>query len=209
MNPVCSYHDFLEFLKYSSDNNDKLVPVFLIKPSTMLYLNCEYFLDRHFDYFDSRSGQNVQFFLPGYAHYPDIAFDQIFPNVRPYTKDAVALTTRRLGKIYYSESAFVDFVERIEHGSQNFIYRGDAELFFIKYLANNQHEIGSFDFTNIHRYNLSELFLAQSMHDVTGNERLIHITHFLEDVIFEIRNASKNENELIDSINTRYRMQQQ
>lgn len=206
MNPVCSYHDFLEFLRYSSDNRDKLIPVLLIKPSTILHLNREGMLDHHFDYFDRRSGENVQFFLPGYAHYPSLDFAEIFPNVRPYAKDAVALTTRRLGKIYYSEKAFVEFIEKIEDSSPDFIYRGDTELLFIKYLANTDYKIGSFDFCNIHSYNLSRLFYSQNIDEIPYNIQLSRVSHFLEDVIFEMRRGTKNDDELISSINSRYNM---
>lgn len=206
MNPVCSYHDFLEFLQYSSDNNDQMVPVFLVKPSTMLYLNRDGFLERFFDYFDRRSGKSVHFFLPGYAHYPDLAFAEIFPMAQPYQSDAVALSTRRLGKIYYSDSSFVDFIEKLEESSPDFIYRGDSELLFIKYLAGHQHNNGKLDFSMIHRYNISKLFYNHCLNGISDYHRLDHISHFLEDVIFEMRSCGNNDSQLIRSIDARYNM---
>lgn len=206
MNPVCSYHDFLEFLQYSPDNNDKLIPVFLVKPSAMLYLNRDGFLDRFFDYFDRRCGESVHFFLPGYAHYPNLAFAEIFPMAQPYQSDAVALSTRRLGKIYYSDSSFVDFIEKLEESSPDFIYRGDSELLFIKYLAGHQHNNGKLDFSMIHRYNISKLFYNHCLNGISDYHRLDHISHFLEDVIFEIRSCGNNDSQLIRSIDARYNM---
>lgn len=100
MDPVSSYNDFLKILIHYQENNDRLIPIILIKPSTMLYLNRELLLEHIFDYFNIRTGGNVQFFLPGYAHYPDAAFGHFFAKVRPYNEDAIALRTRRLGKIY-------------------------------------------------------------------------------------------------------------
>lgn len=206
MNPVCSYHDFLEFMQYSSDGQDKLIPILLIKPSSILYLNRKRFLGNVFSYFDKRSGQHIQFFLPGYAHYPDIAFAEIFPMMQPYKCDAVAFSIERLGRIYYSERAFVDFIEKLEEHAPHFIYRGDTELLFIKYLANPQCDIGQFDFSEIHRYNISRLFCSQHIRSIKDFDRLNHVAHFLEDVIFEIRTHGNNDDELIRAIHSRYNM---
>lgn len=204
MNPVSSYHDFMEFLQYSRDNNDKLIPIVLIKPSAMLYLNREHFLEHIFDYFDNRSGKSIQFFLPGYAHYPGTAFPHILADVRPYNEDAIALTIRRLGKIYYSEKDFIGFIEKLESGSSKFFYRGDTELVFLKYIAGEGHNLGSFDFSKLYRYNLSKIFYSQKYHGLDEYSRLHHIENFLEDVILIIREAGKNEKKLITTINSCY-----
>ncbi|MBR2714680.1 MAG: hypothetical protein IKB73_00535, partial [Ruminococcus sp.] len=191
MNPVCSYNSFLEFLQYSHGNNDKLIPIFLIKPATMIYLNERLHLDNHFNYFDRRAGRNVDFFLPGYAHYPSITFNQIFPNFN-YSKDAIALDTERLGRIYYNNADFIEFIEILERNSFNFIYRGDTELLFIKYLSNNQHAKGTFDFTTIYRFNLSDLFYCSNAKHEPDHIRFGRVSRFLEDVIRELQNLDNN-----------------
>lgn len=205
MNPVSSYHDFIEFLQYSRDNSDKLIPIVLIKPSAMLYLNREHFLEHIFDYFDNRSGKSIPFFLPGYAHYPDTAFTYILVDEPPYNEDAIALKTRKLGKIYYSEKDFIGFIEKLEDGYTEFFYRGDTELIFLKYIAGERYNLGGFDFSKLHRYNLSQIFYSQKYHGLDEYSRLHHIENFLEDVILIIREAGKNEDKLIASINSCYR----
>lgn len=204
MNPVSSYHDFMKFLQYSGDNHDKLIPIVLIKPSVMLYLNREHLLERTFSHFDIRSGENIQFFLPGYFHYPSTAFHPILVDVRPYSEEAIALTTRRLGKIYYNESNFIEFIEKLENGSSEFIYRGDTELIFLKYTMGEQHNFGSFDFSKINRYNLTKLFYSQRYQGLDEYERLRYVERFLEDVLLIIRKANNNEDTLIASINSCY-----
>lgn len=204
MNPVSSYYDFMEFLQNFRDNHDKLIPIVLIKPSVMLYLNQNYLLRDIFRYFDRRTGDNIQFFLPGYYHYPSTAFQTILAEVRPYSEEAVAFTTRRLGTIYYNENNFIEFVEQLENGSSEFIYRGDTELIFLKYTRGEQYNLGSFDFSKINRYNLSNLFYSQKHQDLDEYARLRCIEHFLEDVIFTIRKAGNNEDQLIASINSSY-----
>lgn len=44
MNPVISYKDFIEFMRWSPNNRSQLLPIVLMKPSTMLYLNREFSL---------------------------------------------------------------------------------------------------------------------------------------------------------------------
>ena len=204
MNPVSSYQDFMEFLQYSRDNNNKLIPIALIKPSVMLYLNREHFLEHIFDYFDNRSGKSIQFFLPGYAHYPDTAFTNILADVRPYNENAIALTTRRLGKIYYSEKDFIGFIEKLEDGYSKFFYRGDTELIFLKYIAGEEYNLGRFDFSKLYRYNLSKIFYSQKYYGLDEHSRLHYIENFLEDVILIIREAGTNEEKLIASIDSCY-----
>lgn len=203
MNPVSSYDDIIEFLQYCSEKSDKLIPVFLIKPSTMLYLNREHFLEHIFDYFDRRSGDRIQFFLPGYAHYPDLAFGNILSNVRQNNKDAIALTTRRLGEVYYSEKDFIGFIETLEKETSEFIYRGDAELLLLKYITGEKYNLGRFDFSKIYRYNLSKKFYAQRDYNSDLYMQLRRIQRFLEDVIF-IMHRANNETELIASISSCY-----
>lgn len=204
MNPVSSYNDFIKFLRYSNNNHNKLIPVFLIKPSTILYFNREHSIDQIFDYFDRRSGDNVQFFLPGYAHYPDIAFHHIWAEVPPYNDNYVALNTGRLGKIYYSNNDFIEFIETLEKESPNFMYRGNPELLFIKYIPDTPYACGRFSFSNIYRYDLSKLFYLNRTLELSEYERLEQVARFLESVIIAIRRSGNNDDQLIAYINTHY-----
>lgn len=131
--------------------------------------------------------------MPGYAHYPNIAFAELLPNVRPYNENAVALNLDRLKKIYYSDSDFVDFIELLERNSRNFRYYGNTELLFIKYIAGANGALGRFDFNNIYRFNLSRMYYL-------NDEKLYPIERFLEEVLQAIHSA-KNDDELIASIN--------
>lgn len=203
MNPVSSYQDFMEFLQYSSENRDKLIPVIIIKPSVMLYINRDSLLNHIFDYFDRRTGDGIQFFLPGYAHYPNTSFEHILANVRPYNADSIALTTGRLGNIYYSDKAFVEFIDELENHLNKFMYRGDTELLFLKYITGGQYKIGNFDFSKTNRYNLSKIYYSQRYRDLSEYERLRIVEHFLEDVILAIHRADGDE-KMIASIDDRY-----
>lgn len=190
MNPVVSYKDFMEFMRWS--NQDQLLPVILMKPSTLLYLNREHRLDHIFDYFDRRSGKDVQFFLPGYAHYPSTAFPELLFNLHTYNEKAVALNLNRLKNIYYSDDDFIEFIELLENSSPCFRYYGNTELLFIKYIAGTDGALGKFDFTAIHRFNLSHMFYAHQ-------ESFYQIERFLEEVLHAIHFA-KSDEELISLI---------
>lgn len=196
MNPVISYRDFMQYMARSSNNHSQLLPVVLIKPSTLLYLNREYRLDHLFDYFDRRTGNEVQFFLPGYSHYPSTSFLQsssILPEIKPYNQNAVALNLTRLKKVYYSDNDFLNFVEILEQNAQNFRYYGNTELLFIKYIPGRDSALGRFDFSNIHRYNLSQIYYDHQEH-------FYHVERILEEVLHVIR-FEHNETELIALIN--------
>lgn len=203
MNPVSSYNDFLEFLIHHQENNDRLIPIILIKPGTLLYLNRELLLEHTFDYFDLRTGRNVQFFIPGYAHYPDAAFGHFFAEVRPYNEDAIAVRTRRLGTIYYSDKDFVEFIEKLENEYLDFKYRGDTELLFLKYSSSKTHKLGKLDFSSIYRYNLTKMFYSNEYRTLEQRHRMHEIEHFLEDVILAIRTAN-DDKQLINTIDCIY-----
>ena len=194
MNPVVSYQDFIEFMRWSSNNQDQLLPVILMKPSTMLRLNQQHQLEHIFDYFDRRSGKGVQFFLPGYSHYPDTAFADLLPDYCPYDKNAVALNLNRLKKIYYSDDDFINFIELFENNSPGFRYYGNTELLFVKYVAGTNGELGKFDFAVFYRFNLSHMYYS-------NKESLYPIERFLEEVLHIIRSA-KCDDELIASVNS-------
>lgn len=186
MNPVVSYNDFKEFLRRSNQN--QLLPVILMKPSTLLYLNREYRLGHAFDYFDRRSGKDVQFFLPGYSHYPSTAFPELLSGFRAYNENAVALKLNRIKNVYYSDDDFIDFIELLENNSPGFRYYGSTELLFIKYIAGTDGALGEFDFTAIHRFNLSHMFYAHPDH-----ERFYQIERFLEEVLHAMHSAQSDE----------------
>lgn len=193
MNPVISYTDFMEFMRWSSNNQTQLLPVLLMKPSTMLYLNREHHLDQVFDYFDRRS-KEVQFFLPGYSHYPSTVFADLLPRVRPYNENAIALNLHRLKKIYYSDNDFIEFIELLESNALNFHYYGNTELLFIKYIPGSDSELGTFDFSTMHRFNLSNMYYSYQ-------KELFPVERFLEEVLHTIRFA-KNDDEMIASIHS-------
>lgn len=92
-------------------------------------------------------------------------------------KEFTALQIQRLGVIYYNNHAFIEFIEYIERSAPSFRYYGDTELVFIKYLDSIQ----GFDFTDVHRYNLSNLFIL----DQPQNQRALR--RFLEVTIHEYR----------------------
>ncbi len=192
MNPVISYNDFLNFMRCSLNNQNKLIPVILIKPSTVLYLNSEYHLDHIFDYFDRRTGKDIQFFLPGYSHYPSTSFSEILPNVRPYNKKAIALRVNRLNEIYYSDNDFVSFIELLEENVPSFRYYGHTELLFIKYISSTEDNLGRLDFNKFYRFNLSQIYYS-------NNHGYRDIEIILEEVLHLIREI-KDEDELIKRI---------
>lgn len=192
MKPVISYNDFLVFMQWTTNQKNRLIPVLLIKPSTVLYLNRELMLDHLFDYYDRRTANDIQFFLPGYAHYPTTSFAEILPNRSPHNENTVALRLSRLNNIYYSNDRFIDFVEILERNIQSFNYYGDTVLFFIEYLAGANGEVGRFNFKKHYQFNLSELYYS-------NNQNIKRIDLFLESVIHAIR-ESRNDEELIERI---------
>ena len=194
MNPVITFHDFLEYMEWST-NTDKLVPILLIKPSTILLLNQDHRINHMFDYYDRRSGE-VQFFLPGYAHYPSLSFMDVFPNHRPFNSDAIALHLTRLRTIYYSDNDFIDFIETIEHFAPSFRYYGNTELLFLKYISKKGSNHGRFDFSDLHRYNISDIYHS--------NPRSLE--HILEAILHAIKN-SKNDSMLIEEISELFQLQ--
>lgn len=187
MNPVVSYKDLMNYMFWSSNNKNQLLPVILIKPSIMLFLNREHRLDRIFSYFNRRSGQEVQFFLPGYAHYPSTAFSEFLPDVHPDNENAIALKIDFRRKIYYSDDDFINFVELIEKETPSFCYYGSTELLLIKYIAGDNGELGKFDFNTIYQFNLSQLYYSHQEH-------FYHIELFLEEVLHAMREEKKTIN---------------
>lgn len=169
MNPVISYNDFLKFMQWSPNQNNRLIPVLLIKPSTVLYLNREHMLDHLFDYYDRRSANDIQFFLPGYVHYPTTSFAEILPNWSPHNENTVAFKLSRLNNIYYSNDKFIDFVEVLERNIQDFKYYGDTVLFFIEYQADTNGKIGRLNFKRI----INSIFLNCIIQTIILSEELI------------------------------------
>lgn len=83
MNPARTYEEFLEIMHYFSHNDtSQLIPVVIIKPSTISHLNQTGDLSRLFDYFDYRS-DDIQFFLPGYCHSPILGLSILFSFLSP------------------------------------------------------------------------------------------------------------------------------
>lgn len=189
MNPIVSYKDFLEHMRWANDKDEILVPVILIKPSTILLLNREHHLNHLFEYYDRRTSE-VQFFLPGYSHYPNYPHEALFSNCRPYNSNTIALQLRRLKTIYYSENDFIEFVETIERNAPDFRYYGNTELLFMKYVAGIDDPLGHFDFSQIFRYNISTIYHNQP-------DRLEFI---FEAIIHCIRSAN-NDDQMIKKIN--------
>lgn len=199
MNPVISYNDFTDFLKWNVIDSEKFIPVLLISPETVLSLNQLNIIDNFFDYMDRRTGRGIQFFLPGYAHYPNTNFKPVFPDWVPYNENTIAIRINRLGNIHYSNKAFTDFIDILEKFSPRFRYRGDTELLFIKYIPSNE----SLDFKNIRRYDLTYLFNSIQLNYRDDRVRLINIRHFLEDVIHTIRSTT-DETEMFQRIDMFY-----
>ena len=198
MNPVVSYDDFLEFMKYYNNPNikDRLIPVVLIKPISVIHINERGVLNRIFDYFDSRTEKNIQFFLPGYAHFPTSAFAEVLPSYTPFNEDNIALRLNRLGTVYYNEKDFINFIKVLEEKDSSFKYYGDAELLFIKYESNCDY--GDFDFSNIYRFSLSQLYFSNE-----GYRGLRRIEYFIEKVLLAIYESNDNEG-LINTVTYLY-----
>ena len=204
MNPIISYNDFTNFLKLNIIVEEKLIPVLLIKPVTMRYLNKERIIEDFFDYIDLRTGRDIQFFMPGYVHYPNTSFTQKFPSWTPCDEDTIAIKISRLGNIHYSNRAFVDFLDIIESSSPKFRYRGDTELLLVNYEPSEDNELGKIDFENIHRYNLTHLFDSVILNYPDDRVRLRNVEYFLESVI-EIISNPIDKNKIIEYIDRSYR----
>lgn len=204
MNPVISYKDFTDYLKWNVRDETKLIPILLIRPVTVRYLNKERIFENFFDYMDARTGKDIQFFLPGYVHYPNTSFNPMLPNWTPHDEDTIAIRISRLGNIHYSNKAFVDFLDILERSSPRFRYRGDTELLLVNYEPSEDNELGKIDFENIHRYNLTYLFDSVILNYPDDRVRLRNVAYFLESVI-EIINNPLDKNEIIEHIDRSYR----
>lgn len=204
MNPVISYNDFTNFLKWNVRDKEELIPILLIRPVTIRYLNKERIIENFFDYMDARTGEDIQFFLPGYVHYPNTSFKPMLPDWTPRNEDTIAIRISRLGNIHYNNKAFVDFLDIIERSSPRFRYRGDTELLLVNYEPSEDNELGKIDFDNIHRYNLTYLFDSVMLNYPDDRVRLRSVEYFLESVI-EIINNSIDKNEIIEHIDRSYR----
>lgn len=203
MNPVISYEDFTDFLRWNIRDEEKLIPILLIKPVTVRYLNREWIMDGFFDYMDERTGEGIQFFLPGYVHYPNTKFKPVLPDWAPHNENTIAIRINRLGNIHYSNKAFTDFIDTIELSSPNFQYRGDTELLFVKYIPKQNNTLGKIDLENIYRYNLTRLFNSINRGYRDDMIFLMNVQHFLEDVIYTINHIT-NERDMIERINMCY-----
>lgn len=189
MNPVRSYHDFQEFMNYWNYNG-KPIPVLLIKPDVLLSLRHVYHIDDLFDYFNHRTGKGIVFFLPGYSHYPDTSFAEIFPSSRRRADEEIALTYRdyRTGQshhVNYNNRDFVDFIDTIEKGAPEFRYYGDTELLLPTFIPGDHYQYGNLDFPTLpqHRYNLSGLYFRYN-----DLQRALHLVQkFLERVIQQLK----------------------
>lgn len=199
MNPVISYKDFTDYLKWNVRDTERFIPVLLISPDTVLSLNQSNIINNIFDYMDRRTGEGIQFFLPGYVHYPNTNFKPVFPDWSPYNENTIAIRINRLGNIHYSNKAFIDFIDILEKFTPRFRYRGDTELLFIKYIPSNE----NLDYKNIRRYDLTYLFNCIQLNYRDDRVRLINIRHFLEDVIYTIRSTT-DETEMFQRIDIFY-----
>lgn len=180
MNPVLSYSDFQEYMRYA-DVRGQIIPIILIKPSVILDNIRTHRLDLDFEYFHNRTGDRVTFFLPGYAHYPRLECGELLSKYRPWDKNAIAFTINDRD-IYYSNKAFVDFVGILEQRSNAFHYYGNTELLLVRFNCGEEYRIGDIDFRAIHRFDLTQLFLAGGSED-----RGYHIVNtFLENVYHEL-----------------------
>lgn len=204
MNPVISYNDFTNFLKWNVRDKEELIPILLIRPVTIRYLNKERIIENFFDYMDARTGEDIQFFLPGYVHYPNTSFKPMLPDWSPRNEDTIAIRISRLGNIHYSNKAFTDFISILEMYSHSFVYRGDTELLFINYEPAKEYSLGKIDFENIHRYNLTHLFDCNTIDYPDDRIRLRNVGIFLEKVI-KIMNQPIDKYEIIERIDRSYR----
>lgn len=191
MNPITSYQEFIGYMR-NSYYVDKLIPVVLVKPSTISLLSRRFPLDCIFDYFDYRSGEDIIFFMPGYAHHPGLEFSQVFHNNRPIHENDIIIKIERLGNICYSNKDFVAFIDDLRRKNPEFEYYGSTELLFLNYIA----EVGDFDFSDIHRYDLTQIFL-------NNNQEWYPVERFLEMTVDFMRRAN-NDRELINQINNIY-----
>lgn len=180
MKPILSFVVLEDCIKQKVTTMRGYVPVVLIKPESIYWFNKDYIIDRLFDYFDYRTDK-IQFFLPGYTNSPeyDLSVEK-GGDIPLFTKKHgfIELRMKRLGDIYYNNESFVEFVKKLEDESKTFRYFGDTELLFIKYDTENQ----CFDFSDIHRYNLSALLYNNVEHDYRYGLRVIR--KFLEYTVY-------------------------
>ena len=190
MNAVVSYSDFQEYMYYSSGQSE-IIPIILIKPSVIQNSLRNYSLDQTFEYFHYRSGDEIIFFLPGYAQYPRFEAGEFLSRYRPYDNTAIAFSIqdRKWRRdIYYSYQAFTEFVDVLEERSNGFRYYGNTELLFVKFNRGDRKEDGDIDFNAIHRFDLTQIYLTGG-----SESRGYHnVESFLERVYQEFRRFLRN-----------------
>lgn len=160
MNPIRSYEDFLDYMRYSGKNTECIVPVVLIRPGTVMRMNERRNMDDFFDYFDERSG-NVTFFLPGYSYTPGTGIAQFIRKITRGSGLKSIFKIRRLGDIDASNHDFVKFINTLETQNPRFHYQGNTELLLLRYIPGDDYEQGLFDFRHLHRYDLTMIMRRQ------------------------------------------------
>lgn len=171
MEAVRNYED-LCFSLHALGCKQSIIPIILIKPSTILLFEDSLSLRHIFNYFDRRSGKGLFFYLPGYIHYPQSTIEPLFVP----SNATVALSLERIGNVYYSNDSFIGFLERLESLIPNYHYYGDTELILAEY----EQESEQLCFENYKRINLSDIFLKynntyRGYHEVENLlERILH-----------------------------------
>lgn len=180
MNPIRSYENFLDYMRYSGENTECIVPVVLIRPGTVMRLNERRDMDDFFDYFDERTG-DVTFFLPGYSYTPGTRISQLIRKITRGSGPKSIFKIQRLGDIDASNHDFVEFISTLESQNPRFHYQGNTELLLLRYIPGADYGRGSFDFYHLHRYDLTMILMRQ------GRSGLMR---FLESVLRDYRRCS-------------------
>ena len=199
MNPVRSYRDFQQFMSYWNYDG-KPIPIVLIKPTVLLYLQRNHNIGEIFDYFNHRTGKSIVFFLPGYAHYPVSSFNEIFSSSTRNPDVDFAFSykdyrTNQVHRVYYNEKDFTNFLSIIERKTEQFRYDGNTELLFATFVPDICGGMGELDFKSLqhHRYNLTEMYI-HGLHTDDHTFALRRIERFLENVRHELeRNQTPDE----------------
>lgn len=194
MNLISSFEDFLNYLQYSGNDNERLIPILLIRPSTIIHTNNVHSLDPVLDYYDVRTGA-VQFYLPGYKQFPGMTLRHLLTSFRYRRIPPKAFNIQRLGNVGYSSQDFTDFVEVLEREIPGYHYYGDTELIFARYIPGNSNCPGQLDYSNYRCYNLSTIFL---------NNGYRGLGHFLEQTLKEYKQRP-NDNDMLVATDRFYR----
>ncbi len=203
MHAVISYADFQNYMNYNRGLGE-IIPVFLIKPSVILASRHNYPIHSVFEYFHHRTGDEIIFFLPGYAQFPRLEIGRLLSPYSPYDDNAFAFSYHYDGrdeKVYYDQQAFNDFIDLLELRSNRFRYYGNTELLFVRYIQGEGHSLGDIDFNSMHRYDLSQLFFSSN----NEHRGYRNVDRFLEHVLHEYRNF-ETEDKFIQNIDRIYRL---